>query len=595
MIRGLFLFSTVGSLLLAAAGNLLYFALEQAQPYRQQAERQQTAAMVLPALRGEILDCTGRTLAKSVRKRSLFADPGLIHDPAAAAATIAPFVGLKPLQIEQVLRERADRRFAWIKRGLTDAEVAAFEAFERRGTLVGFELQHEPAREYPLARTAAHVLGFVGHEQHGLAGIEQSCDRWLMGVDGLRQVTVDVRRRRIGEDAAAEKPARDGATVMLTLDAHLQQRTEAHLKAAVDEAKAEWGCAVLMDPHSGEILAMAVYPDFDPMAPFPASSDSAQRSRAEERIRNRAVADAFEPGSVFKPFVASKALDERLVRLDEMFSIAGPARNFGRRTIHDTHAYSALALYEIISKSSNIGMALVGARCGNQKLFDFVRDFGFGQCTGVELPGEHQGIVLNLPDWTAYSTQSIPMGQEISVTPLQLATAFCVLANDGILYRPRIVRGVVGPDEQVLWDNSQPIAVRRVLRSETNREFRLKALTEVVRSGTGTRAKLDDYQVFGKTGTAQIAAKDRRGYAGGQYVGSFVGGAPAEFPRLVAVVSIYRPSGAAYYGGTIAAPAVGAILADALHYLHVPPDGPATNPLAAPPQPNTMPDDDAHG
>ena len=260
--------------------------------------------------------------------------------------------------------------------------------------------------------------------------------------------------------------------------------------------------------------------------------------------------------------------------MDEVFEIDGPTRVFGRRTVHDTHTYDELPLHEIISRSSNIGMALLGARCGNERLNEYVRRFGFGQKTGITLPGEHDGLVQRLANWNTYSTQSVPMGQEVAVTGIQMVAAFSALANGGVLYQPRIVRGVVSFDGEVLADYSEPVVVWQVLRPDVVRRFREEALVEVCMSqiGTGKTARIPGYRVFGKTGTAQVAVPGQRGYLPGQYTGSFVGGAPADDPRVVVLVSIYRPSSGKYYGTTVAAPAVGAILADTLAYMQVPPE-----------------------
>ncbi|NUQ48580.1 MAG: penicillin-binding protein 2 [Phycisphaerae bacterium] len=375
------------------------------------------------------------------------------------------------------------------------------------------------------------------------------------------------------------EPPLDGATVVLTIDAGIQQAAEKHLREAVEKFSVEWGAALVMDPRSGEVLALAVEPGFHPLDTIP--PDEKLKHRALERRRNRAIADAFEPGSIFKPFVASAALDAGIVRLDEWFEINGPRRAFGRRTIQDVHPYARLQFFEVISKSSNIGMGLLGQRAGNARLSEWVRRFGFGQLTGIGLPGESAGLLADLDQWTSFSTQSIPIGQEISVTPLQMLTAFCALSNDGVLYRPRIVRGVVRTDGTVVEDCSQPVAVRRVVRAEIAHEFRQRALAETVRTGTGKGAAIPGYQVFGKTGTAQVAERGR-GYTAGSYVGSFVGGAPAGEPRVAVLVSLYKPGGRAYYGGTIAAPTAGRIIGDALEYLGVQPESSAEFGAAVP-------------
>lgn len=572
MRSGSILFVVVIVLLVAGAGRLAWVECTRGSGLREQAQRQHTATLVVPAQRGDILDTRGRILAGTLRRPALFVDPSLVEDPRFAAHSVAPVLGLNPTELEQTIRTRRDRGFVWVKRRLSDRELEDFLAVRRDRRLRAFVIRQEPQRVYPYGRLAAHVLGFVGAEQHGLAGIEQSLDQVLAGEDGQRVSTVDVRRRRVRSRPADYTPPRDGAGVVLTIDVHIQQRTEYHLRNAVEEFQAHWGTALVMDPQSGEVLAMAVVPAFDPADPVPPHPNAQQREAATQRLRNRAVSDSYEPGSIFKPFIASCALDEGIIHLDEPYVINGPTRRFGSRTIHDTHAYSTLALHEVISKSSNIGMGLVGARCGNERLHRFVRRFGFGDPTGIRLPGEHSGLVQDFSRWSGYSTQSIPIGQEIAATPLQIITAFSVFCNDGVLYRPRIVRGVIGPGGETLADYSRPVAVRRVLDSRTVREFRRRALVEVVRSGTGKPAAIADYQVFGKTGTAQVARPDGRGYLSGAYVGSFMCGAPSDHPRAAVLVSLYRPSAGAYYGSRVAAPTAAAILADALAYMQVPPE-----------------------
>ena len=570
------LFAMVGAALAGGAARLAQIQYCRGADLQERARRQQTAVLTIPALRGDIVDTKGRLLAGSDRRASIFADPTLLlqeRDRHYAAYSVASVLGLDPRELLRLLNERADCQFVWVKRRVEDREAATFNELREARRLYAFGVQHEAARTYPHGRLAAHVLGFVGDPQdgvpRGLAGVELVCEEYLRGRQGQRSATVDVRRRRLRTHVCDYVPPRDGATVVLTIDAYVQEQTELHLRRAVEDFRAEWGTAVVIDPQSGEILAMASVPDFDPAQPIPPGTNE---DKARERLRNRAIADAFEPGSVFKPFIAAWALEERLVRLDEVFQIGGPARNFGGRTLHDTHAYGALPVHEIISRSSNIGMALVGERCGNERLYRYVRSYGFGEPTGVGLPGEHAGLVRDLKEWGRYSTHSVPIGQEVGVTALQIAVAFSVLANDGVLYRPRIVRGVIAPDGEVIWDNSAPQPVRRVLSARTVARFREEALVEVVMSkfGTGKAAQIANYRVFGKTGTAQVAG--RRGYVPGAYVGTFVGGAPADHPRAVAVVSLYRPSAGKYYGGTIAAPAVGAILADTLAYMRVPPE-----------------------
>ena len=572
---GHLLFIGVALLLLGGGYRLTRIEQTQGERLRGQARRQHTARWTVPAQRGSILDCRGRVLAGTVRRPAVFMDPTLIEEPRAAAEKVAPALGLDPVQLEGLIRENRDREFVWVKRDLTDDELEAFNRVRREHRLGAFVVRHEPKRVYPYGRLAAQVLGFVGADQTGLAGIEQSFDYVLRGSDGRRSSTVDARRRRVRSAADTYMPPTDGASVVLSIDAHVQQRAGYHLRNACEEFEPQWAAAVVMDPLSGEVLAMVTLPDFDPAEPIPPGLDQAGQQAAQELLRNRAVSDSYEPGSIFKPFVAAPALGAGVARIDEPFVVDGPTHRFGARTIHDVHPYGTLALHEVISKSSNIGMGLLGARCGNELLHEFVRGFGFGEQTGIRLPGEHPGLVLDFRRWTRYSTQSIPIGQEVAVTPIQMVTAFSVFCNDGVLYRPRIVRGVISPQGEIREDDSRPIEVRRVLAAEVAREFRLRALVEVVTQGTGQRAQIADYQVFGKTGTAQVARQAGGGYVPGAYVGSFLGGAPADRPRVAVLVSLYRPSRGKYYGGTVAAPTVAAIIADTLDYMRLPPEPPA--------------------
>ncbi len=575
MRAGPVLFIGVAVLLLSGAYRLARIEETQGERLRAQAERQHTATWTIPAQRGDILDCRGRVLAGTVRRPSIFMDPTLIEDPRAAAESVAPALGLDAFELERLIWEKKDRAFAWVKRDITDEQLAAFNRVRREHRLRAFVVRHEPKRVYPHGRLAAQVLGFVGGDQTGLAGIEQSFDHVLKGADGRRSSTVDARRRRVRAEAETYEPPIDGASVVLSIDVHVQQRARYHLRNAFEEFKPQWATAVVMDPLSGEVLAMVTLPDFDPAEPIPPGLAGAELEAAQELLRNRAISDSYEPGSIFKPFIAGPALGEGVVQIDEPFAVNGPTHRFGSRTILDVHAYGTLVLHQVISKSSNIGMGMLGARCGNELLHGFVRGFGFGERTGIRLPGEHDGLVQRFSRWNSYSTQSIPIGQEIAVTPIQLVTAFSVFCNDGMLYRPRIVRGVISATGETAEDNSRPVEVRRVLLSEVAREFRLRALVEVVNEGTGKRAQIADYQAFGKTGTAQVARPEGGGYVPGAHVGSFLAGAPAQRPRVAVLVSLYRPSSGKYYGGTVAAPPAAAIIADTLDYMQVPPEPPA--------------------
>jgi cell division protein FtsI/penicillin-binding protein 2 len=433
----------------------------------------------------------------------------------------------------------------------------------------------ESHREYLQGRLAAHVIGATerSSSQKGTLGIERTFDALLSGTPGKRTSIVDRARQRIEPLVDEYIPPVDGASVVLTIDAYVQARVEENLAEAVRKYHAKWGTAVVMDPQTGEVLAMATYPTFSPARPIPPGLSEAEQKAAREHQINRAVMSSFEPGSVFKPFIASMAIDEGRATLSDTFVINGREHYFGSRRIRDDHYFEVPDLADVLAKSSNIAMAMLGERLGIERLNAYVHTFGFGDPTGIDLPEEHPGLVQRFSRWNGYSAQSIPIGQEIAVTPIQLLTAFAALANDGELFRPRIVRGVIDAHGRVIKDVSRPISLRRVLSRETARKVRFEALARCVTEGTGDEAALPDYQVFGKTGTAQIADPTTGKYNDEDYVGSFVGGAPLERPRVVAIVSVYLPDKkVGHYGGTVAAPYVGRILDDTLKYLQTPPD-----------------------
>jgi len=527
--------------------------------------KQQQGTITLPARRGLILDRRGRLLAGSEDCPSAFADPGLIREPETTAARLGPILGIHPAELSSKLSARGGRRFVWLRRYLDEAQAQAIERLNLRG--IG--LIQEPRRRYPMGSLFAHVIGFVGTAQNGrltgLEGIERRFDEVLAGQPGSARIICDVRRRAVWSRQDGTIPPRDGAHVVLTVDATIQQIVQRELAATIAQFRAQDGLAVVMAPQTGEVLAMACLPGFEPdhYADFAASIR-----------RNRVLTDPVEPGSTFKPFVAAAALAEGVVRLDETIFCHNGLYVVGGRRLHDHHPYGNLRFGEILIKSSNIGMAILARRLGNDRLYKYLRAFGFGSKTGIEMPGESPGIVPPPRRWSAYSAMSIAFGQEIAVTPLQLLTAFCAIVNDGVLVRPRIVRAVVSPAGKLLEDRTAPSVAGRVLPSRVARTI-AKILADVVDHGTGRRAALAGYRVLGKTGTAQIPYRSRPGYEPDAYLSSFLGAAPAENPRIAVLVMIRRPRPElGYYGGTVAAPTVGRILAATLAYLRVPPDKP---------------------
>ncbi len=550
--------------LVALAGRLVYINSFQGSALLARAERQQCSTIPLKHRRGLIVDCCGRMISGTLLQKSVFADPKVIPDKMLAAQTVSEILGIRQDEIAPDLLSAEDERFFIIRRGVTEEQA-------RRITdagIYGLGVFDEPYRTYPMNSLAGALIGFVAPDGHGVSGLEHQCDAWLTGANGLKTIIRDARRKAFWLAEGGYRPPRDGFHLVLTIDAEIQATVERELAAGVEKFHAESGVAIVMHPRSGAILAMANVPGFDP---------NRYRDYGANRYRNRAITDPFEPGSTFKPFIAASALAEKSVHLGEVFNCENGAWQVGIRTLHDHHPYGMLSFEDIVIKSSNVGMAKIGMRMGNRKLYDHVKAFGFGKKTGIDLEGEDPGILLPFNRWGPFTTTSIPMGQEIGVTPLQLARAFCAFANGGMLVQPYIVRAVVTPDGRLVSDFSNPPPEGRAIPEKIAETMKDRILCGVVETGTGTKARLAHYQVFGKTGTAQIARKGGGGYEPDAYVGSFLAAAPAADPQLVVFVGICRPKKSiGYYGGTIAAPVVKEILTHALAYLQIPPDRPDT-------------------
>jgi len=538
------------------------------------ARRQQRSVIPIKARRGFIVDARGRILTGTMLRRSVFADPKILPDKDETAGKVATILGLDAVEVGADLLAAGDRRFFVIQRGVTEDQADRIKA----AGIYGLGVFDEPCRTYPMNDLAAPLIGFVSPDGTGVTGLERQCDAWLRGENGVKTIIRDARRKAFWLAEGGYRPARDGLHVVLTMDAEIQAIAERAVVSAVEEFAAESAVAVVMQPRTGAILALVSVPGFDP---------NHYRDYSTDRYRDRAITDPFEPGSTFKPFVAAGALAEGMARLDEMIDCEMGLWQIGKRVLHDHNPYGLLSFADIVVKSSNIGMAKIGQRLGDQRLHDWVTRFGFGERTGIDLQAEDPGRVRPLERWDDFSVTSVPMGQEISVTAVQLVRAFAVFANGGLLVQPHVIRAVLDADGRLVNDFSNPPPVGRVVSEEIAGTLKNRILLSVVSRGTGRRATLTQYQVFGKTGTAQIAKHRGHGYARNAYVGSFVGGAPARNPQVVALVAIRRPQRSlGYYGGTVAAPAVRDILADTLAYLQVPPDEPAapsTALSAAPP------------
>ena len=523
--------------------------------------RQQRGGTLLPARRGMILDASGRIVALSRQTPSVFVDPALVDDVDDLSAVLAVRVSRPADEIAASIRRRANKRYVVVATDVDKVTADAVRAMNHRA--VG--LTDHGRRFNPLGAMMAHVLGWVGRDGHGMAGVELTFDKHLRGKDGYRATLCDVRRRAMLRATPASRSPIDGGHVVLTIDAEIQRITEKALADSIDRFDAEHGVALVMAPATGEILAMASLPAFDVGEPVLPSN--------VERRRNRVLTDPVEPGSTFKALIICGALDGGYVTSNERIDCYKGWHYFGKRLIKDTHPNGLLDVRGIITKSSNIGMGIIGHRMGNAALRETLMRFGLGRRTGIDLPGESTGVVYSLRRWTSYSTTSIPMGYEVLVTPLQLAGAFAAIVNDGIRVRPHVVKELVAPNGVPVQSFAAPVVLGRVVSSEVARYVARDLLRSVVTDGGGGKAQIGPYHVLGKTGTAKLIDADRGVYEEGAYLGLFVGAAPASNPELVALVMIRRPDASkGYYGGTVAAPAVGAILAESLAYLGVPPD-----------------------
>lgn len=553
------------AVLLAAAVVLLAGRLVQIQGFQhdefiRRAARMQTWEEPVPARPGEIVDRRGRVLAASTPALSLFVDPQQVGDFDELAARLASALQLDAAELAARLRALQSRRFAWIKRRLTDAEADRVRALALPSTVAGFRTEFR--RTYPQGAVAAHVLGLRDIDNRGRGGLEEMCDRRLAGTPGLRRLRRDARGFVLELLDAQAIPPRDGERIVTTLDSQVQRHVEQSLDRAVVDWRPKSCCAIVMAPATAEILALASRPAFDPAAPESAPADG---------WSNRAVAAMFEPGSTVKPLVAAWAIDRGCLQPDDVINCEGGQYRMGPRLLHDHHRYGPLSVTDVLVKSSNIGMAKIGERLGNAALYDCCASFGFGRVTGLGLPGELPGLLRPLAEWNRYSTGSIPMGQELAVTPLQLITAHAALANGGRLIAPRLLRGAAVGDEPgpaTSPDLTPIVTAAPVATLETARWIVNGPMRDTVRRGTGQKAHLPDWSVFGKTGTAQVVDASAGGYSHERHICSFVGGAPAEDPQVLVLVVVEEPAGGTgLTGGAVAAPIARDILAAVLEEL----------------------------
>ncbi|HMD06218.1 MAG TPA: penicillin-binding protein [Candidatus Acidoferrum sp.] len=539
----------------AVFGRLTYLQLFRHSDYLARALRQQQRSFEITPERGAIYDRNGRPLAMSIPVDSAFAVPSEIADENLAARLLSGVVNKPQEEIEA--RLESSRSFAWIARKLPPEKADAISKLN----LKGIYLQKENQRFYPKRDLAAHVLGFVDVDEKGLVGIERELDSQIRGKSERIVVMADARQRWFdGGEAQRER----GASVVLTLDEKIQYTAERELAAAIAKTHASAGTVIVMNPNTGEILALANWPKFNPNKASDAPS---------ETWMNRAVSTIYEPGSTFKLITLAAAFDQGITRPDEVFDCENGQVYISGHRIRDHKPFGLLTVSDILAKSSDVGAIKIALRLGAPKFYDYIRAFGFGTTTGVELPYESRGRVARLEDWKPISVGSISMGQEIGVTPLQLIAAVSAIANGGSLYKPQIV-AELRRGEKVL-PPEEPIAAaepKRVIRPETAATLR-QLMEDVVLYGTGTPAHLDGWTSAGKTGSAQKIDPATGRYSPTQFIASFTGFAPINNPAVTILVSLDSPVGL-HEGGQVAAPVFKRIAEQVLAYLDVPRDVP---------------------
>jgi cell division protein FtsI (penicillin-binding protein 3) len=552
--RVYFLISVMGVWGTVIGARLYFLQVVHSSDLRTRAEKQQQQALDISPRRGIIYDRNNKELAISIKVDSVFAVPGEITDRVQTSKVLSEITGIP--KAELLGRFDTDKSFLWIKRKISAAEANAI----RKAKLTGIYFQKEDQRFYPNRELAAHVLGYVNMDEDGIGGLEYKYNDIVRGEPGRVVVRADARRHRYD---STEQPTVPGANLVTTIDSHIQYIVEKEIKVAEEQTRAAGISVIAMDPRSGEILAMANYPQFNPneYGKYPPSA-----------WINRAVSQTYEPGSTFKILTVGSALEERLTTPDEMIDCLMGSIVLANHRIHDHKPYGLLSVQDIIKNSSDVGAIKLGLRLGPDRFYSYIQRMGFGRATSIDLPGEERGLTRPPSRWSGISIGSISMGQEIGVTPLQIISMVSAVANGGILYRPFVVKRIQHPTSGIT--ETDPHG-ERVLSTETTADLR-QMLEVVVTDGTAKSGKLEGYTAAGKTGTAQKI--DATGhYSKTKYVASFAGFVPASNPMIAMIVVVDEAVGL-HQGGQVAAPIFKRIAEQTMRYMSVPPDIPLYSP-----------------
>ncbi len=543
----LMLFLTIG-------GRAFQLQVLQGDKLMRLGQRQHLKEWIVLPKRGALIDRAGEPVALSRESQSVYIRPHRIQEPDKVTRHLAEILKLPGAEVRQKIA--SEKPFVWIKRQVSSPEAEKVQVLN----LDGIGMYYEPDRQYPQGQLAGQLIGFVGRDYEGLEGLELKYNDYIRGESGSSVAERDALGRRVLVEGVGGLQIPPGSDIHLTLDTSIQHMAEKELESAVLKYRAKAGVAIVVEPRTGEVLALANYPSFDP--------NHYAKLSAEQR-RNRAVTDSFEPGSTFKTILAAAALEEAIVGKEDLFYCEMGKYPFAGKIIHDTHPYAWLSFAKILQVSSNIGFTKIAEKVKKERYFKYIEKFGFGKVTGIDVPGEVPGLLRKPERWAAIDLATHAFGQGLATTPLQLVMAYAAIANGGFLMRPYVARRIVSPGGEVLLEN-QPQVVRRVISAQSAKLLATMLSDVTNEGGTGTMAKIEGFDVAGKTGTAQKADPVHGGYSK-KRVGSFVGFVPANDPRLVALVLIDEPE-AQVYGGVVAAPAFRNIAQGALRRLAVAPE-----------------------
>lgn len=551
--------------------RLVYLQMIKHDEYAGLAAEKHVYKQTIFAERGAIFDANNEVLAHNIPGETIVADATHINNIDTLVPLLAAALELPPQQLEEKLR--GDRRYIVLKRQVPEAVSVALRQKLRAQNLRGIYFERDSTRVYPNGSMLCHVIGFTDFDHKGIQGVEASMEDYLHGQDGYRYIEHNRAGQELVLYRGQERASRNGYQVHLTVDLNLQNIVENEIDAAMREYTPQKATIILMRPQTGEILAMANRPNFD----------INERAEAKpEQMKNRAIIDMMEPGSTFKIVTAAAALNEHKVRPETSIFCENGLWNFGGRPLHDHKAYGELSVQDILVKSSNIGAAKLALSVGEQKFYEYIRRFGFGERTGIELPGEIAGVIRPPQSWSKISITRIPMGHEVGVTPLQMTVAMATIANGGKLITPRIVKSVTSEDGKTV-STFSPTVLRQVISPETARQIG-NALRGVVSDrGTAAAAAVPGFTISGKTGTAQ-KVDPKGGYEQGKYVVSFSGYLPSEHPEFVGLVVLddaHTKTPELNYGGLVAGPIFAHIAEKAARYLDLEPHEEAGKPVAA--------------